>query len=137
MAWPVHSTMNYTTTSASNITITFTDNSKKERKKERDRLYQEKRRRENPNLKRWEVIKARCFNPKHKSYPDYGGRGITIHSLWVNNFKLFNKYLDDFLGRCPQGYTLDRIDNDGNYVPGNLQWADPRQQNFNRGRKIK
>ncbi len=109
----------------------------KNRKRERDRIYQAKRRRERPNLKRWEGIKARCFNPRHKSYPDYGGRGITMHSLWVDDFKLFDKYLNDFLGRCPDNYTLDRIDNDGNYEPGNLQWADPRQQNFNKGRKVK
>lgn len=128
-----------TASSAGNITITIPDfiKSARERKRERDREYQERRRKKLVHLKRWEGMKARCLNPDHKSFDDYGGRGIKIHPPWINSFKLFDTYLKKNLGDCPQGYTLDRIDNDGDYRPGNLRWADPRQQSFNKGREVR
>ena len=80
----------------------------------------------------WKGIKARCFNKKHERYGDYGGRGITMHKQWKNDFESFHNYMVDELGQKPAGHSLDRMDNDGNYEPNNLRWATASQQNFNR-----
>jgi hypothetical protein len=80
----------------------------------------------------WRAIKQRCLNPKNKDYKNYGGRGITITLEWVNNFPAFRDYVFQSLGPCPKEHTLDRIDNDRNYEPGNLRWAPRSTQNRNR-----
>lgn len=79
-------------------------------------------------LKSWLNAKARCFCKTHPKYAQYGARGITMDAEWVNNF---NSFLRD-MGECPPGLSLDRIDNDGNYQPGNCRWATPSQQTRNR-----
>ena len=80
----------------------------------------------------WGGMKARCLNPKNPRYKDYGGRGITIFPGWINDFPTFKKYIDQNLGPRPKGQTLDRINNDGNYEPGNLRWAPPSVQQQNK-----
>jgi len=75
----------------------------------------------------WTGAKQRCFNKKDPSYKNYGGRGITMCSRWANDY---TKFLKD-MGRCPDGYTLDRIDNDGNYEPDNCRWASRKTQSQN------
>ena len=70
----------------------------------------------------WRNMKARC-----KSHPDYAGRGITICPRWSN----FSLFLED-MGERPEGYTLDRIDNDGSYSPSNCQWSSRSTQQRNR-----
>lgn len=72
----------------------------------------------------WEAAKGRCFNPRNPKYPRYGGRGIGMCARWRGDFSAF---LSD-MGRKPSGTTLDRIDNDGNYEPGNCRWATPKVQ---------
>lgn len=64
-------------------------------------------------------MKRRCDNPKNISYANYGGRGITVCPEWRDNFEAF---LRD-MGPRPAGHSLDRIDNDKPYEPGNVRWA--------------
>lgn len=75
----------------------------------------------------WHSMKQRCFNSKNPYYPRYGGRGITICDRWLK----FEKFLED-MGLRPAGRTLDRINNDGNYEPGNCRWATHKEQCRNR-----
>ncbi len=84
-----------------------------------------------PHYDRWRQMVARCTNPDHRDYPLYGGRGIQVHEPWLDDPLACFRYLDS-LGDIPDGYTLDRIDNDGHYEPGNLQFVDVRTQNQNR-----
>ncbi len=85
---------------------------------------------------RWKDIKQRCFNPNCKSYPNYGGRGITICDEWKNDFLAFYNYVSMLEHFGEEGYTLDRIDNNGNYEPSNLRWTDRKTQRINQRRTI-
>jgi hypothetical protein len=76
----------------------------------------------------WKSMRARCYNPRTNHYSYYGGRGITVCPRWRWSFKNF---LAD-MGERPSDRTLDRIDSDGNYEPGNCQWATKKEQTANR-----
>jgi hypothetical protein len=80
-----------------------------------------------PTYVSWENMKARCLNPKHPGFANWGGRGITICERWLASFLNF---LED-MGERPPGMTLDRIDNDGNYEPRNCRWGTRKQQRDN------
>jgi hypothetical protein len=84
-----------------------------------------------PNFGRVMQAINRCYNPAHVGFKNYGARGITIYGPWMEDPLLFVAYLDG-LGPCPEGWSMDRIDNDGNYEPGNIRWASARQQHRNR-----
>jgi hypothetical protein len=81
----------------------------------------------------WLQMKARCLNDKHKSYTHYGGRGISIYEKWLDDFKAYFDYVANLPGFGDSNLSLDRIDNDGNYEPGNLRWATKSQQRINSG----
>jgi len=72
----------------------------------------------------WHHAKRRCLDPRVKSFPNYGGRGISMCESWRRSFEAF--YRD--MGPCPPGKSLDRIDVNGNYEPGNCRWATALEQ---------
>ena len=72
-------------------------------------------------------MKRRCFNEEFDSFPDYGGRGITIQDDWHD----FANFLRD-MGERPEGTTLDRLDPNGDYTKENCRWATNRQQSLNK-----
>ena len=81
----------------------------------------------NKTYSTWHGMKQRCDNPNNDRYSSYGGRGITYDPRWAD-FKLF---LAD-LGEIPEGMTIDRINNDGNYEKSNIRFADQKTQQNNR-----
>lgn len=83
----------------------------------------------------WANIKARCCDPNCESYNDYGGRGITLHPDWHNS-QSFIDYVLTNLGPKPDNHTLDRINNNEGYRPGNLKWSNRVEQNSNRRNNI-
>lgn len=76
----------------------------------------------------WRDIKKRCNNKNHKSYKDYGGRGIKLYKEWENDLVQFIDYVSKLENANNNGYSIDRIDNDGNYEPGNVKWSTPEEQ---------
>lgn len=83
--------------------------------------------------KNWSDMKKRCSSKKSKRYARYGGRGISVCDRWANDFMAF---YEDMGPRPSKGHEIDRINNDGNYEPGNCRWATKSENMMNTGRAM-
>lgn len=83
-------------------------------------------------FKSWTGMKERCYRPSRRDYKNYGERGIRVCDEWLHDFQAFHNHV----GPKPSPkHSIDRIDNGGNYEPGNVRWATPEQQSQNRRAK--
>lgn len=80
----------------------------------------------------WINIKSRCYNTHSKRYKDHGGRGITVCDRWRNSYNAFYEDVSKLPHFRERGYSLDRVDNDGNYELNNVRWATPIEQANNK-----
>ena len=82
-------------------------------------------------------MKDRCFNERNKRFFDWGGRGITVCDEWKNSFQAFYDHVSQLPHFGEEGYSIDRINNDENYEPGNVRWATVKEQNNNKRKAYK
>lgn len=81
----------------------------------------------------WENMNRRCYDPSYKGSKNYMGRSIQVHEPWRKDYPAFATWIRANIGERPSAkYSLDRRDNEGHYVPGNLRWATAREQQLNR-----
>lgn len=83
---------------------------------------------ESPEYTSWQEMKRRCYNSSYRDYHLYGGRGITICKRWLD---AFTNFLEDMGEKPSSEHSIERIDNDGDYEPGNCKWATAMEQGQN------
>ena len=81
-----------------------------------------------PEYTSWEAMKERCSNPNKKQYKDYGGRGIKVCDEWLD----FRNFYKDMGNKPDKKYSIERINNDGNYESSNCRWASKYDQERNK-----
>lgn len=86
-----------------------------------------------PIYKLWAEMRARCEKQDHHAWADYGGRGIKVCERWAS----FQTFYDDFGKLRPPGTSIDRIDNDKGYEPGNVRWATDVEQGRNKRNNVR
>jgi hypothetical protein len=87
-----------------------------------------------PEHRAWKAAKGRCYNPKNSMFKTYGSRGITMCDEWKNDFYKFYSEVGD---RPSPKHSLDRVDNNRGYEPGNVRWATDTEQARNKTTTIK
>ena len=87
---------------------------------------------------RWKNMRKRCYNIDSQQYINYGMRGISVCDRWLEpDGQGFRNFYEDMGDRPSKEYSLDRINNDGNYEPSNCRWATAKQQRNNQRKGIK
>ncbi len=82
-----------------------------------------------PEYWAWHAMQRRCYDKKDKGYKNYGARGIQVCDRWINSF---NDFISDMGMKPHPRYSIERVDNDGNYEKSNCVWGTKLQQNRNR-----
>lgn len=82
-----------------------------------------------PEYRAWQLIRQRCTNAEHRAFPNYGGRGITLHAAWLDDPAAFIGHVGP---KPTPAHEIDRIDNARGYEPGNLRWATRKENDRNR-----
>lgn len=81
----------------------------------------------------WQNMKRRCYETSYQGFSNYGGRGISVCEEWRNSYEAFAAYVRSTIGERPsKAHSIDRIDNDGHYEPGNIRWSTRSEQMKNR-----
>ena len=84
----------------------------------------------------WRCMKSRCFYKKDRCYYLYGARGVSVYPLWVKNFSAFREYVESLPNYNEDNRQLDRINNNGNYEPGNIRWATFKENASNKRNNV-